>query len=165
MFFGLLEVDGHSPASFDQMWETSFAVKYNVTGSVGCDKNTFGFDPQPGHAKQCLCDDIGYEDYECIENNLAYWREQREVQWITQTSYSQSIVTTTTTTTTTTLQEETQRKIQEEEEKFARETEERLKKEAEELERIQKQKDAEDAAEHDSDLAADAEAHQTEMEA
>lgn len=75
VFFGLLEVDGWSPASFDEIWSAAFAVKYNVTGEVQCNSHTFGFDPQPGKAKQCFCDDIGYEDKECIEYELAYWKE------------------------------------------------------------------------------------------
>lgn len=79
VFYGLLEVEGSSPASFDDMYMTSFAVKYDVNGAVQCNTKTFGFDPQPGKAKQCYCDDIEYEDKECIESELAYWAEQREI--------------------------------------------------------------------------------------
>lgn len=110
------------------MWQYSFAVKYNVSGVVDCNKRTFGgFDPQPGIAKQCFCDDIGYEDYDCIEGELAYWREQREVQSIETQSTTQYETTYTTITRTVTISEETQRRIQEEEERFTKETETRLK--------------------------------------
>jgi hypothetical protein len=49
------------------MFEYEFAVKYNVSGTFDCNARTFGYDPQPGFAKQCFCDDIQYEDRECIE--------------------------------------------------------------------------------------------------
>jgi hypothetical protein len=77
VFFGTItDNEGHNPASFDDMFTYSFAVKYNVTGTVDCNKRTFaGFDPQPGFAKQCFCDDVGYEEYDNIESELAYWRE------------------------------------------------------------------------------------------
>lgn len=66
------------------MYGNAFAVKMNVSGSVQCTDKTFGFDPQPGYAKQCFCDDIEYEDAECIEEELAYWAEQRESQVLEQ---------------------------------------------------------------------------------
>lgn len=73
VFFGLVEVDGHSPANFDEMFGNSFAAKFDVDGNVNCNEKAFGFDPQPGKAKQCFCDDIGYEDRECVEAELAHW--------------------------------------------------------------------------------------------
>jgi hypothetical protein len=109
------------------MWTNAFAVKYDVSGTVGCNAKTFGSDPQPGKAKQCFCDDIGFEDYECIESELAYWSEQREVQRIQYEAETQYTTTYSTVTTTTTVTEETQRRIQEEEERFTQETELRLK--------------------------------------
>ena len=111
VFYGLLEVDGATPASFEEMWTNAFAVKYDVSGTVGCNARTFGLDPQPGKAKQCFCDDIGFEDYECIESELAYWAEQREVtriQYEAETQYSESY---SSVITTTTVSEETQRRI------------------------------------------------------
>lgn len=86
VFFGLLEVDGISPASFDDVESAAFAVKYNVHGSVQCNSKTFGFDPQPGKPKQCFCDDVQYEDEEYIEPELEYWQEQREIEKIKKAS-------------------------------------------------------------------------------
>jgi hypothetical protein len=80
VFYGLVEVDGYAPAGFDDLYSNAFAVKWNVKGEVECNDKTFGFDPQPGYAKQCFCDDIEYEDRESIEEELAYWAEQREVE-------------------------------------------------------------------------------------
>lgn len=71
------------------MYMQSFAVKYDVSGTVQCNSKTFGFDPQPGKAKQCYCDDIQYEDKECIESELAYWAEQREINEIKMSQESQ----------------------------------------------------------------------------
>lgn len=67
IYYGLLELDGHSPISFDELLEGGdFAYKWGVNGEFGCNAHTFGRDPQPGKAKQCFCDDIEYEDLECI---------------------------------------------------------------------------------------------------
>lgn len=82
MFFGLFEVEGNSPASYDDVLENAFAAKFNADGVYDCNAQTFGFDPQPGKAKQCFCDDIGYEDRESIENELAYWAQFKETQTI-----------------------------------------------------------------------------------
>ena len=108
------------------MWNNAFAVKYDVNGDVPCSASTFGFDPQPGKAKQCFCDDIGYEDAECIETELAYWREQREVSKLTERSESSSRETSAAFESSWRIQEETQRKMLLEEERWTRETEERM---------------------------------------
>jgi hypothetical protein len=78
MFYGLVEVDGNLPASFDEMYSNAFAAKFDADGVYDCNSKTFGFDPQPGKAKQCFCDNIGYEDKQCIDGELAYWAQFRE---------------------------------------------------------------------------------------
>lgn len=165
VFYGLLEVDGMSPAGFDEMYGDSFAVKYNVSGTIDCTEKAFGVDPQPGKAKQCFCDDIQQEDEESIEAELAYWREQREITTM-QTRSEESYTTyRTTTTTATTIGEETQKRIAEEEERFTAETEKRLKEEEDERQRLKEAADQKDKVEHESELALDADAHKEEMEA
>jgi hypothetical protein len=68
IYYGLVESEGKSPISFDEMMEAgNFAYKWDVNGEFACNAHTFGSDPQPGKAKQCFCDDIGYEDLECIQ--------------------------------------------------------------------------------------------------
>ena len=118
-----MEVDGQSPASFDDMYANAFAVKYNVSGSVMCNSKTFGFDPQPGKVKQCYCDDIEYEGQEEIESELEYWSEYREVETIKEQSESEATEEESSFMSAEKIQEQTQAKIAEEEEKHAKETE------------------------------------------
>lgn len=117
MFYSPLEIEGKQPAGIDDMLERSgFAVKYDVNGDYACNAKTFGSDPYPGQAMQCFCDDIGYEDRECIEESLEYWYsevEVRNVQTTIETQYITSYTTYTTSTSssmtisTQTLEEET----------------------------------------------------------
>jgi len=129
VFFGLVEVDGYSPAGFDDMYGNSFAVKWNVTGEVACNEKTFGFDPQPGYAKQCFCDDIEYEDEECIRDELAYWAEQRESQKLEVEEAEESEKVSGEYTKVVREQIDYEKIIRDEEAAFAKETAERLKKE------------------------------------
>ena len=73
VFYGLLEQEG-AQIGFDDFLENQFAVKYNYNGDITCSAKAFGSDPQPGKAKQCFCDDIGYEDRECLEEKLAFFQ-------------------------------------------------------------------------------------------
>ena len=82
VFLGLLSEEGSSDKlEFDDFLENEFVVKYNFTGDIMCDAGPHGFgsDPQKGKAKQCFCDDIEYEDRECIEEKLMFYQEQREI--------------------------------------------------------------------------------------
>jgi hypothetical protein len=46
IYFGLLELDGKSPISFDEMMEGGdFAYKWDVNGDFPCNAHTFGRDP------------------------------------------------------------------------------------------------------------------------
>ena len=162
MFFGLLEAEGSSPATFHAMFGNAFAAKFDVDGDFLCSTKTFGLDPQPGKAKQCFCDDVGHEAREVVETELAFWAEQRTVTTIRTESLEQSRVTSETTSTTTIITEETQRRILEEEKRFAEESELRLKKQEEERKRIQEEIAAKDKVQHEAELALDADAHKEE---
>jgi hypothetical protein len=42
-YYGLLELEGHSPISFDEMLEGgNFAYKWDVNGDFACNAKTFG---------------------------------------------------------------------------------------------------------------------------
>lgn len=73
------------------MYDNAFAVKYDVKGEVLCNTKTFGSDPQPGKAKQCFCDDIEFEYKEDVQEELAYWSEQKEVANIKDQAEKQEI--------------------------------------------------------------------------
>ena len=164
MFYSPLEINGVQPASFNDMFEKSgFAVKYDVNGDYTCNSKTFGSDPYPGQAMQCFCDDIEYEDKQCIQEALDSWYTEVEVRNVQSSIETQYLTTVTTYTTTTSSTMTSSQQIMEEETRISEELEKKLKEKEEERKKIQEELDLKDKAEHEASIQLEKQAQQEEL--